>query len=53
MILGPILWSPKTGTQYRGAFVVPISYLIKSHHFLPLLAAGVIPAGTFMYLSVD
>jgi len=29
MILGQILWSPKTGTQHRGAFVFPISYLIE------------------------
>jgi len=28
MILGPIVWSLQSGTQHRGAFVVPISYLI-------------------------
>jgi len=33
MNLGPILWSPKTGSQHRGAFDVPIAYLIELESF--------------------
>jgi len=39
-ILGPIVWSLTSGTEHRGTFVVPISYLIKSEnvHFFWLLS---------------
>ena len=35
MILGPIVWSLKTGTQHRGAFVIPIAYLILDSQVFP------------------
>jgi len=39
MILGPIVWSPKTETQHRDACVVPISdpIQLESLHFFRLL----------------